>query len=55
LKPVIDEAFGMGGCEGVKNVIVYKRTGSKIAMQAPRDKWWDDAVKGQADTCGRPG
>ncbi len=51
LKPAIDEAFGMGGCEGVKNVIVYKRTGSKIAMQGPRDKWWDDVMKGQADTC----
>jgi acetyl-CoA synthetase len=51
LKPAIDEAFGMGGCEGVKNVIVYKRTGSKIAMQAPRDKWWDDVVKGKADSC----
>ena len=51
LKPAIDEAFGMGGCEGVKNVIVYKRTGSKIAMQAPRDKWWDDVMKGQPDTC----
>jgi len=51
LKPAIDEAFAMGGCEGVKNVIVYKRTGSKIAMNAPRDKWWDDVVKGQADTC----
>src|SRR5213076_2853185 len=38
LKPACDEALGMGGCEGVKNVIVYKRTGSKIAMQAPRDK-----------------
>jgi acetyl-CoA synthetase len=51
LKPVVDEAFGLGGCEGVKNVVVYKRTGSKIAMQAPRDKWWDDAVKGQAEEC----
>src|SRR5580765_1201445 len=51
LKPAIDEAFAMGGCEGVKNVIVYKRTGSKIAMNAPRDKWWDDVMKGQADTC----
>jgi acetyl-CoA synthetase len=51
LKPAIDEAFAMGGCEGVKNVIVYRRTGSKISMQAPRDKWWDDAIKGQADTC----
>jgi len=51
LKPVVDEAFAMGGCEGVRNVIVYKRSGSKVPMQAPRDKWWDDAVKGQADSC----
>ncbi len=51
LKPVVDEALGMGGCEGVRNVIVYKRSGSKVPMQAPRDKWWDDVVKGQADSC----
>src|SRR5262247_2867704 len=51
LKPAIDEAFAMGGCEGVKNVIVYQRTGTPINMQAPRDKWWDDVMKGQADTC----
>ncbi|MGB5080379.1 MAG: acetate--CoA ligase [Burkholderiales bacterium] len=51
LKPVVDEAFGLGGCEGVKNVVVYRRTGSKIAMQAPRDQWWEDAVKGQAEEC----
>jgi acetyl-CoA synthetase len=51
LKPVVDEAFAMGGCEHVRNVIVYKRSGSKVPMQAPRDKWWDDAVKGQADSC----
>jgi acetyl-CoA synthetase len=51
LKPVVDEAFAMGGCEKVQNVIVYKRSGSKVPMQAPRDKWWDDVLKGQADTC----
>jgi len=51
LKPVVDEAFAMGGCEGVRNVIVYKRTGSNVPMQAPRDKWWDDVVKGQPETC----
>src|SRR5688500_926047 len=51
LKPVVDEAFAMGGCDGVRNVIVYKRTGSAVAMQAPRDKWWDEVLKGQADTC----
>src|ERR1700716_385027 len=34
LKPAVDEAIGMGGCEKVKNVIVYKRTGSNVVMQA---------------------
>jgi acetyl-CoA synthetase len=51
LKPVVDEAFAMGGCDKVRNVIVYKRSGSKVPMQAPRDMWWDDVLKGQADTC----
>jgi acetyl-CoA synthetase len=51
LKPVVDEAFAMGGCEKVRNVIVYKRTGSTVSMQSPRDKWWDDVVKGQPETC----
>jgi acetyl-CoA synthetase len=51
LKPVVDEAFSMGGCEKVKSVIVYQRSGSAIAMQSPRDKWWDDAMKGQPDSC----
>jgi len=51
LKPAVDEAFGLGGCEGVKNVVVYRRTGTAIAMQGARDKWWHDVIKGQADTC----
>src|SRR5437868_10116597 len=51
LKPVVDEAFAMGGCENVKDVIVYKRSGSNVPMQAPRDKWWDDVIRGQSDTC----
>src|SRR6266850_1020150 len=51
LKPVVDEALAMGGCENVKDVIVYKRSGSRVPMQAPRDKWWDDVVKGQPETC----
>jgi len=51
LKPVVDEALGMGGCEGIKNVIVYKRTGSSVPMSAGRDTWWEEAVKGEPDTC----
>ena len=51
LKPAIDEAVSMGGCEAVTSVIVYKRTGTAVAMHAPLDKWWHEVVKGQADTC----
>ncbi|HVC12984.1 MAG TPA: AMP-binding protein, partial [Burkholderiales bacterium] len=51
LKPVVDEALAMGGCEGIRNVIVYKRSGSPVNMAAGRDLWWVDAVKGQADSC----
>ena len=51
LKPVVDEALALGGCESIKSVVVYKRTGSAIAMNAPRDTWWTDLTKAQADTC----
>jgi acetyl-CoA synthetase len=51
LKPAIDEAFAMGGCDCVKNVVIYKRTGSAIHLHAPRDVWWEDLVHGQADVC----
>ena len=51
LKPTVDEALGMSGCDKIKNVVVYRRSGSKINMHAPRDKWWDEVIKGQADTC----
>ena len=51
LKPAVDEAISLGGCEAVKNVIVYKRTGTAVAMKPGLDKWWHDVVKGQADTC----
>ena len=51
LKSAVDEAFGMGGCESVQHVVVYKRTGSAVHMQSPRDKWWDDVIRGQGKTC----
>jgi acetyl-CoA synthetase len=51
LKPVVDEALGLGGCEGIKTVFVYKRTGSAVPMQAGRDVWWLEAVANQPDTC----
>ena len=51
LKPAVDEAFGMGGCEGVRHVIVYQRTGGAVSMTAGRDITMADLVKGQATTC----
>jgi acetyl-CoA synthetase len=51
LKPAVDEAFAMGGCDAIEHVIVYKRTGGNVEMHSPRDLWWDDVVRGQPDTC----
>lgn len=51
LKPAVEEAFAMGGCEAVSKVVVYRRTGGKIAWQEGRDVWMHDVEAGQADTC----
>jgi acetyl-CoA synthetase len=51
LKPAVDEAFAMGGCDAVRHVVIYKRTGSDIHVHAPRDIWWEDLVRNQADVC----
>jgi len=51
LKPVVDEAFTLGGCEGIRSVVVYRRSGTKVPMHAPRDIDWEAFVKGQPDTC----
>ena len=39
LKSIADEAIALGGCEAVKSVIVYRRTGGKIDWHAERDLW----------------
>jgi acetyl-CoA synthetase len=51
LKPVVDEALGMGGCEAIKTIFVYQRSGSSVPMTQGRDLWWHDAVKEQSETC----
>ncbi|WP_284282631.1 acetate--CoA ligase, partial [Limnobacter litoralis] len=51
LKNIVDEALAMGGCEAVKNVIVYKRTGQGAEMQAGRDVYLEDLVAKQSDQC----
>jgi acetyl-CoA synthetase len=51
LKAIVDEALALGGCESVKDVIVYKRTGGAINMVAGRDMWLSDLVDHQSAEC----
>ncbi len=51
LKAAVDEAIGIGGCDCLKNVVVYKRSGGAVNMAAGRDVWWHDATVGQSETC----
>ena len=51
LKSIADEALAMAGCETVKNVIVYKRSGGTVAWTAGRDHWLHDELAGKPTTC----
>jgi len=51
LKNIADEALAMGGCEAVKSVIVYRRTGGAVQWQAGRDLWLHEITQGEAPTC----
>ena len=51
LKAIVDEALAMGGCETIRDVIVYKRTGGNINFQEGRDLWLHDLVDGQSAQC----
>jgi acetyl-CoA synthetase len=49
LKAAVDEA--VPSCPSVKNVIVFKRTGSPVEMVAGRDLWWHDLMEDASDDC----
>lgn len=51
LKNIADEALAMGGCEAVKSVIVYQRTGGKVAWNEGRDLWMHELTKAESDQC----
>jgi len=50
LKSIVDDAIALGGCEAVKDVVVYKRTGGAIAW-TPRDRWMHELAEAAGDTC----
>jgi acetyl-CoA synthetase len=51
LKAIVDEAIALGGCESVRNVIVYRRTGGPVGWNSSRDRWMHDETQAQAPTC----
>jgi acetyl-CoA synthetase len=51
IRAIVEEALGMGGCEAVKTIVVYRRTGNPVSMTSGRDVWLHELVANQADTC----
>jgi acetyl-CoA synthetase len=49
LKATVDEALPK--CPSVKNVVVYKRSGSAVTMQEGRDHWWHELTAAAAAEC----
>ena len=50
LKTAVDEGIALGGCQSIKKIIVLKKTGQEIAMNA-HDIWWHDLTENVANTC----
>ena len=51
LKSIVDEGLAMGGCESIKSIFVYERTGTACNMVATRDKTFAQALAGQSTEC----
>ncbi len=51
LKAIVDEAIALGGCDSLKHVIVYQRTGGKIAWEPSRDRWLHELTASQPTSC----
>jgi acetyl-CoA synthetase len=51
LKAIVDEALDGGVCPTLKDVIVYKRTGGKIAWVEGRDLWLHELMAAESTTC----
>jgi|HubBroStandDraft_1064217.scaffolds.fasta_scaffold00351_17 acetyl-CoA synthetase len=50
LKAAVDHALG-SGCPSVRKVVVLKRTGRPVPMDAKRDRWWHYFIEGQPPAC----
>jgi acetyl-CoA synthetase len=51
LKVNVDAALERPGTSSVETVIVVAHTGSAVAMQSPRDRYWHHLMEGQSADC----
>jgi acetyl-CoA synthetase len=51
LKAIVDEAIALGGCETVRQVVVFQRTPTACHMEPGRDVWMHDALQSQPTEC----
>jgi acetyl-CoA synthetase len=51
LKANVDGALSGAGCPSVAGVVVVRRTGETIPMQAGRDHWWHERMEAASDVC----
>ena len=51
LKAIVDDALALGGCDAVRHVVIYKRTGGSITVVSGRDLWMHELVAGQSTEC----
>ncbi len=51
LKTNVDEALKRHGTNSVETVLVVRNTGGAVAMQMPRDRWYEAVVDSQPATC----
>jgi len=51
MKANVDEALKRAGTTSVETVLVVRHTGGAVAMQMPRDRWFDAVVDGQSPDC----
>ncbi|QDC43849.1 acetate--CoA ligase [Methylophilus medardicus] len=50
LKQAVDEGIAMGGCDSVRHMVVFKKTGQAVAWD-DQCIWWHDLIAGKDDTC----
>ena len=51
LKAIVDEAIGLGGCDSVRHVLMYTRTGGDVPFVPVRDIKLRELLPAQADSC----